>query len=99
MYKIIKTEYNYNHLKKSAVLSIDNSDFKTIDSAIDFLISTSSEGGLNCTINADELTFSESMPELVLPHNAYSLPDYGIVGAKSGRSNAKTRKTIKELTK
>lgn len=99
MYKIIKTEYNYNHLKKSAVLSIDNSDFQTIESAIDFLISPSSGGGLNCTINDDGSTFSESMNDLVLPHNAYSLPDYGIVSAKSGRSNAKIRKTIKELTK
>ena len=99
MYKIIKTEYNYNHLKKSVVPSIGNSDFQTIESAIDFLILPSSAGGLRCTMNEDKLTFSAAMHELVLPHNVYSLPDYGIVGAKSGRSNAKIRKTIKELTK
>tara|TARA_R110002153_G_scaffold238320_1_gene392665 strand:- start:14 stop:316 length:303 start_codon:yes stop_codon:yes gene_type:complete len=94
MYKIIKTDYNYNNHKNSVVPSIDGSNFETIESAIYFLISPSSEGGLNCSINDDGLTFSESMPNLVLHHNAYSLPDFEIVGSKSGRSNAKIRKTI-----
>ena len=98
MYKIIKTEYNYNHLKKSVVPYIDGSNFETIESAIDFLILPSSEGGLHCSKNDDNLTFSESMPKLVLAQNTYSSPDFEIVGAKSGRSTAKIRKTIAALT-
>jgi hypothetical protein len=99
MYKIIKTNYNYVYHKKSVVPFIDGSNFETIESAINFLISPSSEGGLNCSINDDGLTFSKSMPNLVLHHNGYSSPDFKIVSAKSGRSNAKIRKIIKELTK
>jgi len=98
MYKIIKTDYNYNHHKKSVVPFIDGSNFETIESAIDFLISPSSEGGLNCSINDDELTFSAATHKLVLANNTYCSPDFEIVGTKSGRSNAKIRKTIKELT-